>query len=140
MRFLKYGAMFLLLSFCAPWVTVTRQAEPVPQCAVVVRAELRHSLNGQHTERVYTMPEKLEAVLTYLRLLKTAPLHGEDPEMIAGDRFQIWLYYSDGSQRHYRQHACRFLSVDRRPWQAIEPGFARDLYVLMDALPGDGGQ
>lgn len=85
----------------------------------------------------YAEPRKMETILYYLRSLEDLGKPKLDPERIMGDYFKITVFYSDGSQKVYRQQADRFLSRNDRPWQKVDARRASMLYPLMKAMPTD---
>ena len=90
--------------------------------------------------RLYHAPRKMEKVLNYLRLLEDQGTADTDPERLAGDRFEITLYYSDGQQGIYRQRGDRYLSKNAHPWKKVDPDQARLLYPMLQAMPSDRKQ
>lgn len=87
--------------------------------------------------RHYTQQQKMEYVLLYLRLLEPAHRPCETAGENWEDVYEIRLSLGDGNQRLYRQRAHRYLAVDGRPWQTIDPEKAEGLYRLMRRLPSD---
>ena len=104
---------------------------------VVTHVDITSQQEQVPVHRHYNTPEKVESVLLYLRLLR--PLYNPeiDPETVSGDVYEITLHYSDGQSRTYRQKAHRFISMDRRPWQTVDPKYAAGLYELLRYYPSD---
>lgn len=114
-----------------------RQAAAPARCAVVTGVDVECRYEDYVLQRVYSTEEKINAVLTYLRLLSPKQLSGEDPEQIAGERYVIRLHFSSGPDQIYYQHSNRFLSARRSPWQAVSPTKAGKLHDLMLHFPSD---
>ena len=85
----------------------------------------------------YTAQDKMEAVLLYLRLLPRGGTAQVDPHRVAGDHYEIVLRYSNGDKRMYYQHADRYLSVDYKPWEHIDPKDGKELHRLLEIMPSD---
>lgn len=109
---------------------------PQPLCRVVTRIDITCQQQDVRIHRRYTDFQKMQWVLIYLRLAE--PKYTPQPKaQQLGDIYEIRLLFSDASTRIYRQTSHRYLSLDGRPWQAIEPSYAAGLYALMRALPSD---
>lgn len=104
---------------------------------VVTHIDIVSQQENVTIERHYNDQEKMESVLLYLRLLQPLYKPEIDPETIGGDVYEITLHYSDGQSRSYRQKAHRFISMDHRPWQTVDPEHAAGLYALMQHYPSD---
>ena len=130
----KFFIVFLLCCFglwgCAP------QTDPSPQRYVrLIGVEGTHE--GQPLTRLYAHPRKMEAILYYLRTLEDRELAKTDPERYTGDRYRIYVVYSDGTKSVYYQHSDRFLSRNARPWRQVDPTKAKKFYPLLMSLPQD---
>lgn len=111
--------------------------EPTPPLCVVTQVDVTCRSPGDILERHYTQPQKMEAVLNYLRLLEYRGQADCDPEQLIGNAYKIMVQLSDGCSHCYYQRADQYLSRDRKPWERIDPDQARQLYLLLVELPGD---
>ncbi len=113
------------------------QVRATEQPAVPVRVVTQIDIEAAHDpalQRCYTAPQKLEAVLSYLRLLR---FRGSASALeVRGERFDIRIRYSDGSSRTVFQFGRQYL---RRSdgWEYIDPAQGRLLQVLLQHLPSD---
>lgn len=111
--------------------------DPDSYLRVVVRIDVTGRRDTEQLVKTYTHQEKMEAILNYLRLLPQKGPASGDPEQVAGDSYCITVYFSDGRQQIYRQHANLFLSTDAKPWRNIDQEHAEYLYPLLKAMPSD---
>jgi len=110
----------------------------VPQpMKVVTEVDVTRHKGEEVLRWQYTSQDKMEAILLYLRLLPRGETAQVDPDQVAGDNYEIALHYSNGDRRMYYQHADRYLSVDYKPWEKIEPQDARKLQRLLALMPSD---
>lgn len=86
---------------------------------------------------LFSTPEKMQLIVDYLRSIDPYGAPGEVPEETPGSDFQIKLLYSDGSLRHYHQHADRFMRIDDGPWKRIDPQKALELSQILGQLSSD---
>lgn len=114
-----------------------RKKEPGAMSHVVTAVDISSQQEDVQIRRHYTSQEKMEYVLLYLRLLKRTGAPQTDPETAQGDIYKITVSLADGRQQVYRQKDHRYLSVNDRPWQIIDPGQAAGLYRLLREVPGD---
>ncbi len=113
------------------------QKAPPEKPRLVTQVSISGTVQNAPFQAVYTKPEKMETVLYYLRGLNPRGKADTDPERIMGDRFKITVSLSDGSCQIYRQQADRFLSLDSRPWQRIDPKKGALLRPLLQSMPPD---
>lgn len=106
-------------------------------CRVVDRIDISSYHEGTLEQFTYCAPQKMEAILFYLRQLDYQGKAHTDPERICGDNYQITVTNSDGTTRSYRQRANRYLSRDHHPWECIDPKRAEILYPLLQSMPSD---
>lgn len=104
---------------------------------VVTHIDIVSQQENVTVARHYNDQNKMKSVLLYLRLLRPLYTPEEDPDTINGDVYEITLHYSDGQEKTYRQKAHRYISMDRRPWQTVDPDHAAGLYKLMQHYPSD---
>ncbi len=139
-KFHKYGALFAALCLtisaftgCQPSTTASTAYRVVSQIHV------QYQNSNLHQRWHFRSDEKMEAVLTYLRLLDPYGTPKEDPEDVAGSDIYIALVYSDGSSKIYHQRADRYLQIGDGPWKCIDPDTALQLCALLGILTSDPG-
>ena len=86
---------------------------------------------------LFSTPEKMQLIVDYLRGIDPYGAPGEVPEETPGSYFQISLRYSDGTARHYHQHADRFMRIGDGPWKRIDPQKALELSQILGQLSSD---
>lgn len=135
----KFWFYFIVL-LVSIWLSgcQSRQEPTISRCTVVTGVDVECRYENYILQRSYRSEEKINAVLTYLRLLAPKPLSGADPEQIVGERYVIRLHFSSGPDQVYYQHSNRFLSAQRAPWQAVSPTKADKLHDLMLHFASDG--
>ena len=112
------------------------QAEPIPD-RIVTGIDIYCQKPTCTVTRHYTQPEKIEAVLTYLRLLRPIGPVTPTEEARQGDLYEIVVHLNNGSHRIHRQQADSF-AITRRPfWGAIDKQLGNKLPFLMALLPSD---
>ena len=83
----------------------------------------------------YHASDKVQKYLYYLRSLKTwGPA---ELDTLQGDHYQITLYYSDGSNRVYRQLGDQCVAVGNGGWKKIRSDNGDKLRLLLEAIPPD---
>ena len=130
----KYLMLPVLLLLCVSGAAARRQ---VPVLPVVDRVEVDCCQGAVHQLRRYTSGEKMSWVLNFMRLQENLGRPEVDPETAAGDVYTITVHLSDGRERIYRQRADRYLQIDGKRWQKIDPDWGGNLYYLLQTLPAD---
>lgn len=131
--FLAVCLLILPLAGCTP---------PLPEPTayrVVSQIHVQYQNGSLHQRWHLHSDEKMEAVLTYLRLLDPYGTPKEDPETAPGSDIYIALVYSDGTQKLYHQRAERYLQVGHGPWKCIDTDAALQLRALLGMLTSDTG-
>jgi len=128
----KFLLLFIVVCLCLCGCQPENKAP-----RLVTQVEVTAYREEDVLHRVYTVPEKMETILYYLRTLKKIGKAETNPELLKGDYFVIRLRLSNGTQRVYYQAVNRYLSIDSHQWFAIDPEQARKLYPLLDMMPGD---
>lgn len=123
--------LLLFLSGCG------KDLSPETSYRAVTGVDIVTKQNGQILRRHYTSPEKMQYVLTFLRLLEPVGKPDTDPEQLTDNMFLIALTRSDGSQVFYRQTGHRYMCKNDQDWFSIDPMQATKLYELMAHIPGD---
>lgn len=107
------------------------QAQSPASPRIVASVTVNWDREGHSFTRHYTDTEKMEAVLEYLRLLKTeqpAEAVFEYPEDAS---YCITVSLLDGTAHTYRQQQHRFFRREQMPWQEISPAQAAQLYGVL---------
>ena len=121
-----------LLSGCGN-VSAASSAKP----DLVSRVEVSYRNQGIHLLRCYTATDKMDAVLCYLYSLSPFGHVDEDPEQLCGQSCSITVTTTGGIMRTYRQMEGKYLSVDGRPWQKIDPKKSVGLFPLLARMCSD---
>ncbi len=127
---MKKGLLLLLL--CG--LLCGCQAQKGPTNRLVTRVDIQDASGVQHT---YTHPEKMKALLTYLRLLH--PTGIVSPDSVSGAATHIRFTYADGFQTEITQRGGAYFRGEDRTWRAVNPAFAAALEALLHMMPPDGG-
>lgn len=128
--------LILLFSLCG-CSRVHDPNNPETGLKMVVRIDVFCSQDGEAIHRNYTSEDKMEAMLLYLRLLKSKGPANTDPEELIGPACKIVVTFSNGQSRIYRLRADRFLSTDSGPWQSVDQTHAQELYKLVMLMSSD---
>ena len=123
-------SIFLFLPGCA------RKQTPA-SFPLVTEITVQYENGPIHGQLRYNEDEKMQLILTYLRLLKPYGQPPEDPETTDGTLFQINLHYADGGSSVYQQKADRYLKSGEAPWLCISPQKAMELSTLLGYLEED---
>lgn len=123
-------SIFLLLSGCG-------RKEDVSSFPLVTEITVHYENGPVNGQLSYTEDEKMQLILTYLRLLKPYGQPPENPEAADGTLFQIVLHHSDGGSTTYQQKADRYLKSGEKPWLCIPPQKAMELSTLLGYLEED---
>ena len=132
MKYFSLLLIFLLFSGCSRVVDDRESA-----LRMVVQIDVSCSQDGESIHRSYTSENKMEAMLLYLRLLKSQGPAKTDPEQLIGPACEIVVRFSNGQRRIYRLRADRFLSTDSHPWQSVDQTHAQKLYKLVMLMNSD---
>lgn len=103
----------------------------------VVRVDVDGRHQSKRIQRSYDSQEKMVAVLNCMRLLRSLGPAKNDPGMLAGNGFDVRVWYSDGESGIYRLRSEQFLSKDSQAWQLVDPRQAQCLPPLLEAMPSD---
>ena len=139
-RVKKRSVCIFLTVFCLLLGGCGCQA-PVGQNATALRVVTEVSVYYQNgplfAQRHYRNEEKMRQVLNYLRTVDAYGTPEEDPETAEGSEFQIYLYYSDGTRKRYRQKSDRFWQVEEGAWRMIDPKKAAELSRILSTTESD---
>lgn len=135
-RFLKWFAIICLFpGFLAGCVKETA-GKTLPHGSVT-QVDIYYRRPACTVTRHYTSPEKVEAVLIYLRLLQPIGPVPLTPQAQHAGGYEIVVHLQNGGKRIHRQCSDCFASIDDIYWGAINPRVGRQLPLLMDRLPSD---
>ena len=123
------AAALVLAALCRVSAAAAVDSHIVTQVDVVYR----QAQNG--LQRCYTKQEKMQAVLTYLRLAKYAGLPEEDPTAQGGEVCRITVHLAPGGSHVYDLINDVYLSQNGGPWEMAE--FPEPLLPLLRQLPSD---
>ena len=137
MRKSYFTALFLCFSLLLCPGCGRRSTDTLRPSRVVSSLEVLCVRDGTTHRLFYTDEAKLRPFLLYLRLLDPSGDPHWDPEQLPHPIFQLRLTYLGGGTRTYRQVAHRFVQVEGRPWQTLDPAHAAGLYALLQAVPAD---
>jgi hypothetical protein len=101
--------------------------------SIVITAEE----TDQFTRRFYNVDEKMQLILLYLRSLGPKFQAKEDPHSQVGPMICITMYYSDGSQRIFRQKGQQYFQEGTGLWQTIDPEKGAALWRIVLHTPSD---
>ena len=133
-KFVKYLMLPVAVLLFLPGSVARR---PKPSLPVVCRVEVDCRQGSVHQHRHYTSSEKMGWVLNFMRMQKNLGRPEENPEAVPGDSYTVYVYLTDGKQRVYRQQADRYLQMEGKAWQRIDPKWGGCLYYLLQTLPSD---
>lgn len=133
----KHGKFCLILAFLVLILSGCGQNDTPPAPRLITQVDVTCTRDQQTTQKHYTAPEKMSAILNYIRLLEGHGRPETDPERIIGNAFKIVLHFSDGGQQVYYQRADKYLSRCCRPWENIDPEQGALLYPMMEDMPSD---
>lgn len=85
----------------------------------------------------YKDPEKVQAILGYLRRLNPDFSTPITPDTFRTDAYEIRLNLSDGTQTVYHQIYDEYLQKNGGPWKSIDRVQGGTLLQLLSELPSD---
>lgn len=104
---------------------------------VVSQVDITYQNENLRAHRQFLQQDKIQQILTYLRLLDPYGVPLGDPEEVTGREYEIQVLYSDGSRRVYHQRADRYFRTEGGPWKRIDPQKALLLGGLFGMMPSD---
>lgn len=125
-RFLLYFILFCL-TIC---IFSGCDAHP-PLCRIATKIEVSCRHKDFQFQRIYTQNEKMQAVLSYIRLLKPRGKPEISPEHFDKEVFQIAVFLSDGTTHIYQQSGHQYFKAYNQPWKTISPEVAVRLYRVL---------
>lgn len=132
-------AAYLLLFFLFFCGGCSRQAGTLSSTThrVVTQINISYENGPIRTQRHYSSNEKMQTILNYLRLLNPYGVTPTPPSCVSGSNFDIVLTYSDGGEKHYRQHADRYWQEGEGSWKEIDPKKALQLSRILCQMESD---
>lgn len=130
--FLFLSILFALISACGNAVPASR----VPD-RVVTGIDVYCQKPTCVVTRRYTQPEKVQTVLTYLRLLRPIGPMLLPPEARQGDLYEIVVHLQDGGYRIHRQYSAQYVEKSSSFLGTVDPTLGSKLPFLIALLPGD---
>lgn len=136
----KFAAILLFLAVTGLLCGCSRSSKvPVtrPSFRVVDHIGITFQKGPLDFQRRYSSPEKVQKILDYLLIIDPYGTPTEDPELIGNTEFCICLYYTDGSEKIYRQRGQRYMKVQNGDWKYIDPEKAEQLSEILSQTPSD---
>lgn len=133
-NFLFFLLVLISISGCG------RKDAVLPTYRAVTQIDVVTKRGDDVLRRHYTSPDKMQYVLTFLRLLKPVGKPDVNPETLTQDMFLIVLTRSDGTKVYYRQTGHRYFAKDDQNWFSISPEQAVGLYEILAKMPSDAGE
>ncbi len=130
--FLCLAILFSLCGCCGE-----NRGQSASAYRVITEIQAVYQNNTIEVSKQFFAPEKLEAIVNYLRRIDPYGIPYENPEQVAGRNYILTLHYSDGSIRRYHQRADRYLRQDDGPWKRIDPQQALELSGLFGMMGSD---
>ncbi len=131
----KIAALFIAVGLLLCGYRASAAGHPAQPLRVVTQVDVTVRRNEESWQRHYTQPEKAQAVLNYLRLLKYRGT--ADPEEATAASFEIQVLFSNSSQKTFFQQGDSHLRRDGGPWEKIDPEQGCKLLPLLERLPSD---
>lgn len=95
------------------------------------------SVAADDWETVYNHQEKMEVILTYIRLMEPSYVLPAAPDPQPGPMYRISLVHSDGSRLTYVQQADRYFCSPTGQWRAMDPNYGALFPELLQLMPPD---
>jgi hypothetical protein len=118
-------------------LTGCRKREIARSELVVTGIDITCTANNQEYLFSYRQNQKIEAVLSYLRIAKCRGTPELQPEYLPGEVYQIKVLLSDGTSRIHLQKADRYLRRHGSRWEKLEPNWGKYLGLLIKLMPQD---
>lgn len=105
--------------------------ETEPCSRMVLQVTVESLPENPEEDRIYTEPEKIQAVLHYIGGLELTRDYSNEPASSGGATRKITVHYSGGASRTYFMAGESYLREVDSPWQCLEnapkPGLAEIL-------------
>ena len=130
--------LMLFLLLCGALVCLWGcRSQQKPLYRIVTQVDIACDYKGTPIRRHYTDTKKMEAVLLYLRLLRTGGAPAVNPDAVEADIFEITVTLSNGQTQQYAQKDHRYFRKGKSGWMNISPEQASGLYKLMRYYESD---
>lgn len=135
-RIICFIFVFFSCLFLATGCRKTQPAQSVSH-GLVASVQVRCQF-GRHTvTRHYNQPQKVDAFLAYLRLLRPMGPVTPPTESLEKASYEIVVILENGQRRLHRQCTEQYAAKDRAAWGLIDPEIGRQLPLLIFLIPGD---
>ena len=129
---LLFFAFALILPGCAG------SRDPyIPPSRVVSSVDIYCQKPSGNLSRHYTDPEKIEAILHYVRLLDPNGPTPVTEDAAQSASYEIVVHLQDGGIRIHRQQGDSFAALHRRYWGRIDRSLGLRLGHMLTLLPSD---
>ena len=133
----KYFFCLMLAVLSAALCCCRSKEQPQPVNRAITDITITYHSGPIQARLQYTAPEKMRAILNYLRWISPYGKPAEDPEQVEGHLFQIAVAFSDGRQKVYLQKADRYMRIDGAGWMTIDPEKALTLNKIVAEMKSD---
>ncbi len=114
-----------------------RKNKPNVQHNVVTEITITCQADGELIQRRYTTPDKMRAVLLYIRSVRASFDAPEEPDASEGYRVQITTVSADKTVKHYYQQGQKYFQIGEERWKIIDPEKGANLWMIIKLLPSD---
>lgn len=128
--------LFLWIAFFLPGCGRKPSGHTAPN-RIVSSVDIHCQRASGTISRHYEKPEKIEAVLHYIRMLDP---NGPTPiteDALHSDLYQIIVHLQDGGTRTHQQRGETFAALHRRYWGKIDQSVGLRLGHILTLLPSD---
>ena len=115
----------------------SRLQMPSQQPRIVTGVTVIYENEQIHFFRRYTSDDKIQNILSYLRLIEPKGTAQTNPETLPGGLYTITLLYADGSQQIYYQKNNSYLRENNGKWKMINEKKAEWLGQLIEQTESD---
>ena len=132
---MKKWLMFVCVAVCL--TGCGREADVAVQRNVVTQITITCQTETELIQRQYTSPEKMRAVLLYIRSIGSTFDAPQEPDAAEGNRVQITTVSADKTVKHYYQQGRKYFQKGEGKWQTIDPEKGENLWRIIKLLPSD---
>ena len=133
--------LILLLSvmscLCCTGCATASAAPDDPLCRVVTEIIIEAENTAHPGLCRYVDSHKMSKALTYLRHLDYWDRAKTTPDLASDVRYQIHLYFSDGTTTSYEQVGYSYFKKQDGPWLTIASDQGIRLALILAAVPSD---
>ena len=128
--------LFLLVFFLFGGCGFAPENHRVPS-RIVSSVDVHCQRSSGAISRHYEKPEKVEAVLHYVRMLEPNGPTKLTEDDLKNDFYRITVHLQDGGTRTHRQRGDTFAALHRRYWGRIDRSVGLRLGHILTLLPSD---